>query len=222
LHVGAGRRRSQPEQGTSTAVTDDAARSRWNQRFAAEEYVFGVAPNEFLVSQKHLLRRGDSALAVADGEGRNGVFLAEQGLDALSVDLAENGLEKARKLAKLRGVRLQTEHADLFAWRPPRSFDVVAAIFIQFATPPQRADLFAKFVDWLKPGGVLVMQGYRPEQIAYGTGGPRQAENLYTTDMLRSAFAALTILHLREHDDVILEGGGHAGMSALIDLVARK
>jgi SAM-dependent methyltransferase len=204
-------------------MTDDAARHQWNQRFAAEDYVFGTAPNEFLVSQKHLLRRGGAALAVADGEGRNGVFLAEQGLDVLSVDLAENGLEKARKLATLRGVRLQTEHADLFAWKhPPRSFDVVAAIFIQFATPPQRADLFAKFVDWLKPGGILIMQGYRPEQIGYGTGGPRQVENLYTTDMLRSAFAAMTILRLREHDDVILEGCGHAGMSALIDLVARK
>jgi SAM-dependent methyltransferase len=203
-------------------MTDDAARQQWNQRFAAEGYVFGTAPNQFLVSQKHLLRRGDAALAVADGEGRNGVFLAEQGLDVLSVDLAENGVAKARKLAAQRGVRLQAEHADLFAWTPPRTFDVIAAIFIQFATPPQREALFAKFVAWLKPGGILILQGYRPEQLGYGTGGPRQMENLYTADMLRAAFAPLTILHLREHDDVILEGDGHAGMSALIDFVGRK
>jgi SAM-dependent methyltransferase len=203
-------------------MTDDAARSQWNQRFAAEDYVFGTAPNQFLVSQKHLLRGGDSALAVADGEGRNGVFLAEQGLAVLSVELAENGIAKARKLAAQRGARLQIERADILAWQPPHGFDVIAAIFIQFATPPQRAALFAKFVDWLKPGGILILQGYRPEQLEYATGGPRQAENLYTTDMLRASFAALNIVHLREHDEVILEGSGHAGMSALIDLVARK
>jgi 2-polyprenyl-3-methyl-5-hydroxy-6-metoxy-1,4-benzoquinol methylase len=203
-------------------VTDDTARQQWNQRFAADDYVFGTAPNQFLAAQKHLLRRGDTALAVADGEGRNGVFLAEQGLDVLSVDLAEKGIDKARRLAASRGVPLRIEHADIFAWEPGQSFDVIAGIFIQFATPPQRTALFAKFVEWLKPGATLILQGYRPEQIAYATGGPRQAENLYTADMLRSAFAALTIVHLREHDDVILEGNGHAGMSALIDLVARK
>ncbi|MDB5408414.1 MAG: Methyltransferase type 11 [Rhodospirillales bacterium] len=203
-------------------MTDDAIRQQWNQRFASEAYVFGTAPNGFLASQKHLLRRGHSALAVAAGEGRNGVFLAEQGLDVLSVDIAEKGVEKARKLATSRGVRLRSEHADILAWNPPHGFDVIAAIFIQFATPPHRRELFAKFIDWLKPGGILILQGYRPEQLEYATGGPRQVENLYTTDMLRSAFAALTILHLREHDEVILEGEGHAGMSALIDLVARK
>jgi protein-L-isoaspartate O-methyltransferase len=209
-------------QGNLNFMTDDAIRNQWNQRFAAESYVFGTVPNAFLAAQKHLLRRGDTALAVADGEGRNGVFLAEQGLDVLSVDIAEKGVEKAKRLAAQRGVRLQIEHADLFAWTPPKSFDVIAAIFIQFATPPQRSALFANFVEWLKPGGILIMQGYRPEQIEYATGGPRQAENLYTTEMLRSAFAALRIVHLHEHDDVILEGDGHAGMSALIDFVARK
>src|SRR5471032_171249 len=101
--------RSQPAQGSSNSMTDDAARHQWNQRFAAEDYVFGTAPNEFLVSQKHLLRRGGAALAVADGEGRNGVFLAEQGLDVLSVDFSDVAQDKARALAKSRGVSLRTE-----------------------------------------------------------------------------------------------------------------
>jgi SAM-dependent methyltransferase len=204
-------------------MTDEAQRARWNQRFSTEDYLFGTAPNAFLASQQKLLRAGGTALSIADGEGRNGVFLAEQGLDVLSVDFSPVGLDKARKLAASRGVRLRTEQADLFAWDwSGRSFDVVVAIFVQFATPPERARLFEHLKGAVKPGGILLLQGYRPEQLQYGTGGPPQAENMYTAAMLRDIFADMTILHLAEHDDVILEGSGHAGMSALVDMVARK
>ena len=101
-------------------------------------------------------------------------------------------------------------------------FDLVAAIFIQFAGPPLRDKIFAGMQRALKPGGLLLLQGYRPEQLAYGTGGPREATQLYTADLLREAFADMRILHLAEHDSVINEGRGHAGMSALVDLVAEK
>jgi SAM-dependent methyltransferase len=204
-------------------MTDEAKRARWNERFSSEAYLFGTAPNAFLVSQRPLLQPGKTVLAVADGEGRNGVWLAEQGLDVLSIDFSPVALEKARKLASERGVRLRTEQADLFAWNwEARSFDAVVAIFVQFATPPERARLFADLKRCLKPGGILLLQGYRPEQLQYGTGGPPDAENMYTADMLRAMFDDMTILHLAEHDDVILEGAGHAGMSALVDMAARK
>jgi SAM-dependent methyltransferase len=196
---------------------------RWNERYSAEGYLFGTAPNAFLASQKSLLRAGESALAIADGEGRNGVWLAEQGLDVLALDFSPVALEKSRRLAASRGVRLRTQQADLrdYAWEPER-FDVVAAIFIQFAPPPLREAIFAGIRRTLKPGGLLLMQGYRPEQLAYGTGGPPHAENMYTAAMLREAFAGFAILHLVEHDSPISEGSGHDGMSALVDLVARK
>jgi SAM-dependent methyltransferase len=204
-------------------MSTDERLARWNQRFSGEDYLFGTAPNAFLVSQRHLLKRGLSALAVADGEGRNGVFMAEQGVEVLSVDFSPVALEKARRLAAERGVRLRTEQASLFAWDWPESrFDLVVAIFIQFATPAERQELFRNLKRAVKPGGHLILQGYRPEQLAYGTGGPPDAENMYTAALLREAFADMTILHLAEHDDVILEGAGHAGMSALIDMVARK
>ena len=198
-------------------------RQRWDSRFGAEEYVFGTAPNAFLVSQQSLLRPGQRALAVADGEGRNGVWLARQGLEVLSVDFSPVALAKATKLAAAAGVTLQTECADLAAWGwgAPR-FDVVAAIFIQFATPQVRESLFRGIQQALKPGGLLLLQGYRPEQLTYKTGGPPQADHLYTAAMLREAFADMTILHLAEYDALIEEGVGHKGMSALIDLVARK
>ena len=197
--------------------------SVWDERYAGDEYHFGTGPNAFLASQQSLLKPGMSCLAVADGEGRNGVWLAGQGLDVLSVDASSVAQEKARKLARQRGVEVKFEQVDLtqWAWGENR-FDMVAAIFIQFAPPELREQMFAHIKRCLKPGGLLLLQGYTPRQLHYRTGGPSQAENLYTEALLRSAFDDMQILHLREHDDIISEGSGHSGMSALIDLVARK
>ncbi|HZS84100.1 MAG TPA: class I SAM-dependent methyltransferase [Stellaceae bacterium] len=201
----------------------EADRARWNERFSGDDYLFGTQPNAFLVSQRHLLRRGQTALSVADGEGRNGVWLAEQGLDVLAVDFSEVALAKSRRLAAERGVRLAIEQADLFAWNwEGRSFDLVVAIFIQFATPAERPILFDRLKSAVRRGGHLLLQGYRPEQLQYKTGGPPQVEHMYTEELLRTAFADMQIVHLRAHDDVIQEGAGHGGMSALIDMVARK
>lgn len=197
--------------------------SVWNERYAGEHYHFGVEPNAFLASQQARLRVGMSCLAVADGEGRNGVWLAEQGLDVLAVDSSPVALDKARRLARERGVTLQVELADLMQWDwPAGRFDVVAAIFIQFAPPPLRAQMFGRIERCLKPGGLLLLQGYTPRQLEYRTGGPSQVENLYTESLLRESFADMEVLHLAEHDSVIREGVGHDGLSALIDLVARK
>jgi cyclopropane fatty-acyl-phospholipid synthase-like methyltransferase len=160
---------------------------------------------------------------VADGEGRNGVWLAEQGLEVVSVDGSSVAQEKARALAERRGVSLTFELADLSSWAwPEREFDVVAAIFIQFAGPELRARMFEGMRRALKPGGLLLLEGYRPEQLAYGTGGPSAVENLYTEAMLRETFADMQILELATYDAEVAEGVGHAGLSALIDLVARQ
>jgi len=195
----------------------------WDERYAVEGYIFGTAPNAFLASQAARLRAGQSALAVADGEGRNGVWLAQQGLQVLSVDSSGVAQAKARKLAAQRGVTLQFETADMLTWDwGDARFDVIVAIFIQFADPVGRARQFQGIRRALKPGGLLLLQGYTPRQLEYKTGGPSAPENLYTEPMLREWFGDWDIQHLREHDDIINEGSHHAGMSALIDLVARK
>ena len=196
---------------------------RWNARFVAEGYLFGTAPNAFLQSQRSLLKSGMKALAVAVGVGRNCFWLAEQGLDVLAVDFSPIALEKSRRLASQRGVTVKTECADLavWAWGPPR-FDLVAAIFIQFAPPALRQMIFLRMKEVLLPGGLLLLEGYRPKQLEYKTGGPPDAENLYTAALLEEAFGDLNILHLAEYDAEIAEGSGHRGMSALIDLVAQK
>ena len=199
------------------------ATNMWDERYAGGEYFFGTRPNTFMVSQHQLLKPGMSCLAVADGEGRNGVWLVQQGLKVLSVDSSAVAASKADTLAQQKGVKLDFEVADLLNWDwGDNRYDVVVAIFIQFATPAQRTLLFANIKKCLKPGGLLLLQGYTPRQLEYGTGGPPVAENMYTETLLRKAFADMEILHLAEHDDEINEGAGHKGMSALIDIVARK
>jgi cyclopropane fatty-acyl-phospholipid synthase-like methyltransferase len=196
---------------------------RWEARFRTTGYLFGKEPNAFLRSQAGRLQGRTTALAVADGEGRNGVWLAEQGLDVLAVDFSATALAKARLLAQERGVRLRTEIADLTTWRWPQAgFEVVAAIFVQVITAAERSEFFAGIKAALKPGGLLLMQGYRPEQLRYRTGGPPSVEQLYTRALLEEAFGDFTSLEIREHDSTIAEGSAHVGMSALIDLVGIK
>jgi SAM-dependent methyltransferase len=195
----------------------------WDERYAAPGYLFGTEPAHFLVDQAaHLPERG-RILAVADGEGRNSVFLASRGLDVIAFDASRVAVEKARTLAAERGVSARFEVADVDGWDwAPETYDAVVAVFIQFAPPPMRARLFQGMKRTLKPGGVLMLHGYRPEQIDYGTGGPPQADNMYTEAMLGDAFGDMRILRLAAYDREIEEGKGHAGMSALIDLIAVK
>jgi SAM-dependent methyltransferase len=196
---------------------------RWQERYATDEYRFGTAPNVFLASQAKLLPKSGKALAVADGEGRNGVFLAEHGLDVLSLDFSPNAQAKARRLAAARGLTISVEQADVINWSyPPDAFDVVAAIFFQFAAPPDRDRIFAGIKRTLKRGGLLLLEGYGPKQLEYKTGGPGILENLYTREILEAAFGDFALLDIREYDAELHEGAGHGGMSALVDLVAVK
>jgi SAM-dependent methyltransferase len=204
-------------------ANDDPRFARWQQRFSAPGYLFGTEPNEFLKAHARLLHKGNKALAVADGEGRNGVFLAELGLDVLSIDFSPLAQEKARALAKQRRVSMRLEQADIHNWAWPKdAFDVVVAIFIQFSGPAEREKVFAGIKRALKPRGLLLLEGYRPKQLEYKTGGPSQVENLYTRELLEQAFGDFSSLDIRQYDAVVNEGCDHRGLSALIDLVGRK
>jgi SAM-dependent methyltransferase len=195
----------------------------WNARYADAEFHFGEAPNAFLREQVNRLARGDTVLCVADGEGRNSVFLAEHGCDVTAFDFAGNALAKARRLAASRGVRVDHREGDILAWGwQAAQYDALVAIFIQFLSPADRESVFAGMQRAVKPGGLFLLEGYRPEQVDYGTGGPPRRENMYTEAWLRQRFAGWDIEVLAAYDAAIEEGRGHSGMSALIDLVARK
>lgn len=196
---------------------------RWETRYAAPEYAFGKEPNYFLASCKPLLPRSGRALAVADGEGRNGVWLADQGLDVLSIDFSPSAQKKARALAAERGVNITFLEADVHKWDYPQAaFDVVVEIFTQFSSPAERALKWAGMRRALKRGGLLIIHGYTPKQLEYGTGGPKERENLYTRSLLEGAFADFRDMRIIEEEHEIHEGSSHGGMSAMIGLTARK
>jgi SAM-dependent methyltransferase len=195
----------------------------WNQRFAGADYLFGREPNEFLRAHTGLLPPGGHVLCVADGEGRNSVWLARQGLQVDAFDISEVGVAKARKLAAESGVAVNYHVADCDHWPwVPGSHDAVVAVFVQFADPPMRERLFTNMARALKPGGVLILQGYTPRQLDYKTGGPGELSHLYTPELLRDAFKALQTIELVDYEAELNEGARHAGLSALIGLVARK
>ncbi|MBK5205608.1 MAG: class I SAM-dependent methyltransferase [Polaromonas sp.] len=200
----------------------DAA-DTWNRRFEAEAYCFGTEPNAWLREHAGVWHPGQRVLCVADGEGRNSVWLAGQGLVVDAFDIASVGVAKARRLAAEKGVSVNfaVSDCDAYPW-PQNTYDGVAAIFVQFADPAMRERLFANIKRCLKPGGTLVLQGYTPGQLDYKTGGPPQLSHLYTEALLREAFADFEVLQLREYEAELNEGNSHHGRSALIGLVARR
>jgi 2-polyprenyl-3-methyl-5-hydroxy-6-metoxy-1,4-benzoquinol methylase len=204
----------------SQAISNAA---HWDQRFAGSDYLFGTEPNVWLARQASLLMHGGRALAVADGEGRNSVWLAEQGMQVDAFDISNAGVEKARKLAAQKQVKVNFQVCGCEEWPwQPAQYDLVVAIFIQFADPVMRATLFANMINTLKPGGILLLQGYTPKQLEYKTGGPPLLSHLYTEELLREAFSAMEIIELQSYEDQLHEGEHHKGQSALIGMVAKK
>ena len=214
---------AQQTKGPAAPGSLEQALIRWEARFSVGEYLFGERPNAYLAAKASLLVRGSRALSIADGEGRNSVWLAQHGLQVDAFDFSPTAVAKAERLATNRGVRVGFNVSELFAWNwAPCAYDLVCAIFIQFVPPAERARLFPLIKQTLRPGGLLILQGYRPEQLNYGTGGPPEADHLYTEAMIRSALQDMDIIELRCYDEAVAEGKGHAGMSALMGVVARK
>ena len=196
---------------------------RWEGRFAVPHFVFGTEPNAFLARTASRIAPGAKVLSIADGEGRNGVHLAQQGFEVTAQDFSPTAQAKARDLAAERGVTLDWELSDLTEreWMPD-AFDAVVGIFFQFLSPPQRAEVFAGIARTVKPGGLVLIEGYGPKQLEYGTGGPKVLENLYTPELLEAAFGHFSEVEVTAYDAEIEEGPGHAGISALVDMVARR
>jgi len=195
----------------------------WNARFAGEDYLYGKAPAAFVAAQAWRIVPGSKVLSVAEGEGRNAVFLAEQGAAMTALEAAPNARAKALKLAQERGVKLDLVDVDLraFTW-PEADYDAVLACYIQFADPAFRAKIFDGLARALKPGGLVLIHGFAKRQPRYGTGGPGVVDQLYDLDLLRDAFPRWDVLYQADYDGDLDEGAGHSGRAALVDFVAQK
>lgn len=194
----------------------------WEDRYKGKDYLFGKAPSQVLTTHDHLLVAGQTALAVADGEGRNSVFMAERGMQVTALEYAPSAIEKARNLAAERGVTVDFRACDVLMDDWPGPFDLVAGIFIQFVGPEGRRKMFDRIKQATAPGGTVLLHGYTPDQVGRGTGGPPQVENMYTEVLLRAGFVGWDVQECRAYEAELTEGAGHAGVSALIDFVARK
>lgn len=195
----------------------------WEDRYSShDDYLFGRAPAHVLAENPWVASGATSALCVADGEGRNAVFLAQQGLAVTTFDLSPTAVERAGQLAASADVSVETNVSEWGEWDWSRQFDLTVAIFVQFAGPDQRPQQFADLRSATKPGGRLLLHGFTPEQVELGTGGPPVAENMYTEAMLADAFGDWNILRLATYEREQTSGTAHVGNAALIDLVAER
>lgn len=198
------------------------SRDFWNERFGGEAYVYGEAPNDFLVASAGHLPPGGRVLSLSEGEGRNAVFLAGQGFDVTGVDYAEAGRPKALALAARHGVSIDYAMADLADYPVGiEAWDGVVGIFCHLPST-LRADLFARLRQGLRPGGVMVMELYHPDQLAFGTGGPKDPDLLSAPEDLLPLLDGFEILHAARLEREVVEGSFHTGRAAVTQLIARK
>jgi cyclopropane fatty-acyl-phospholipid synthase-like methyltransferase len=198
----------------------------WDDRYGEPGYAYGTAPNQFLTAQQHRLKPGMKTLVVGDGEGRNGVWLASQGLDVLSIDLSSVGLEKAETLATQHQVKLQTQCADLTTWDwSTETHDLVVSIYVHFASEV-RQRMHESMLKALKPGGLIILEAFNLAQLQYqreyDSGGPKIREMLYSPKMLQQDFAGGEILELTETVTELHEGQYHDGKASVIRLIVQK
>jgi len=194
----------------------------WDSRYAEPGWAFGTEPNDFLREEAPRLPAHCRVLCVAEGEGRNAVFLATLGHTVHAVDAARVGLEKAEGLARERGVPLTTEVADLGEYRiAPGSYDAIVSIFAHLPAEA-REHLHAQIVPALRPGGLLLLEGYTPAQLEAGTGGPGTPSKMFTLEMLQRELAGLDWLVAHELERDVIEGRYHTGRASVVQLVGMK
>lgn len=196
--------------------------SMWDQRYGGEDYFYGKEPNDFLRDRASVFEPGSEVLCLAEGEGRNAVFLASRGLRVTGVDGSSVGLKKAERLAKESGVVLSTIVADLGEWDPGEArWDAIVSIWAHLP-PPVRAALHPRVARAIRPGGLLFVEHYHPKQIPYKTGGPPDPTWMLTLDELARDFAGWTQIHAFEGEREVHEGAGHGGLSYVTQAILRR
>ncbi len=200
----------------------DAAH-RWNERFSANEALFGEQPNAWLAAHADKIAPDARVVCIADGQGRNGLYLAKLGHHVIAFDLSTVAVDQLKRKAAAAQCEIDVRVLDIAGWQPePDSADAVVAVYFQFAEPSLRARIFEQIARCLRPGGLLLVEGYGPRQLQHRTGGPGVLENLYAPDTISNAFSQWSVLASRDCDTSINEGDGHDGISHVVSAVLRK
>lgn len=198
----------------------------WDERYGGEGFAFGTVPNAFLASQAQYLKPGLRALVPGDGEGRNGVWLASQGLLVDTVDVSPLGVAKAKKLARERGVAVNAELADLLTWGwPTADYDIVAALYVHFFDA-DRPRMHRAMFEALKPGGALILEAFSLRQLElkkqHHSGGPKTPDMLYSKEKLAEDFRSGSVILLEEAVTELDEGHRHKGRAAIVRAIVRR
>jgi SAM-dependent methyltransferase len=195
--------------------------SMWDARYASEEFAFGTQPNDFLVEASTFLPVGGHVVSLGEGEGRNGVWLAEQGFRVTAIDGSAVGMEKAMRLAESRGVALTTIVGDLGELRLPENADAILSIFCHLPSILRRA-VHRRACAALRPGGIAVIEAYHPDQVNFGTGGPQDLDMLVRLEDLKGDWEGAECLLGQEIVREVMEGKRHNGRAAVTQAVFRK
>ncbi len=192
----------------------------WNQRYTVDEYIYGTEPNSFLA--EHAKKLVSPVLSLAEGEGRNAVFLADLGLEVHGIDGSEVGLTKAQALALAKGVKIQTEVADLEMFAPEANY--YGSVISIFAHLPSaiRHKLYPLVERCLKPGGIILLEAYTENQLAYNTGGPKDSDMLMTKAKIEREFPNCEPILLRELEREVCEGKYHTGLASVVQFIGKK
>ncbi len=194
---------------------------KWDQRYRSTQYIYGKTANDFLTAHHCRIPMG-RVLSLAEGEGRNAVFLAEKGYEVTAVDSSTVGLDKAEQLAADRCVSVEWIHGDLAHFDLGEGrWDGIISIFCHL-DPDIRTQLHPRVVHALKPGGILILEAYTPAQLERDTGGPPTVDLMMDKNLLTTEFKGLDFLHLKEVERNIVEGSYHTGPGMVVQVVAMK
>lgn len=192
----------------------------WNERYSGDEFAYGTEPNTFLVENAKLI--AGPVLSLAEGEGRNAVFLASLGLDVLGVDGSEVGLAKAQRLAASKGVQIKTEVADLATYEPPANYYGSVVSISAHLPRDVRRRLYQSVEQCLKPGGIILLEAYSKSQLTRNTGGPKDPDMLMTAEDIEKEFLNCDVLLCHEIEREVVEGEFHTGLASVVQFIGKK
>lgn len=194
----------------------------WDSRYAEQEYAYGIKPNDFLSENINRIKPGSEILCLAEGEGRNAVFLAERGHKITAIDYSESGLKKLNSLAKEKGVKIETICADLNKYTlEDNKWDAIICIFGHFPSE-LREKIFSKIYPALKKDGLFLLEAYSKEQVQYKSGGPQSTDLLYSVQELANDLKDFKQLEIKQKERLVSEGKYHQGLSSVIQIAAKK